>query len=290
MEIKTIEQLILALNTCAIDKTESCHLNVIKNIQIPLKVWEKHFVFKEGQPGIVSLYSDKKYQLILSCWEKGQQGPIHDIDPEEAWIHPICGQFIEERYRVSTSKKELEQVSSILLNTQSYSYMQKSKTIYRYVNSYENRSVCLHLYSEPVVERREYDQKTGQGKLVKQLFDRYAHEYEHLNNFLLDTIQITASKSINIKKLHPVAKKVSTVTLFNGKEGVTQSIHVTKGAEISKHQSESPALLICVSGEVIFQNENGVEVTFKSGNYIRIEPEVEHWIHAALDSYLLLIK
>ncbi len=180
MEIKTIEKLILALNTCAIDNTESCHLNVIKNIQIPLKEWERHFMFRENRPGIVSLFSTKQYQLILSCWEKGQQGPIHDIDPEEVWIHPISGQFIEERYRLSTAKKELEQVSSILLNSQSYSYMQKSKTIYRYINSYENRSVCFHLYSEPVVERREYDKNTGRVNLVEQLFDMQVDEYEYL--------------------------------------------------------------------------------------------------------------
>jgi cysteine dioxygenase len=136
MEIKTIKKLILALNTCAIDKAENCYLNAMKNIQVPFIEWEKYFKFREDQPGRVSLFATEHYQLILSCWEKGQEGPIHDIDSEEAWIHPISGQFIEERYRVSTPKKGLEQVSSILLNSQSYSYMQKSKTIYRYINSY----------------------------------------------------------------------------------------------------------------------------------------------------------
>jgi cysteine dioxygenase len=180
MKIETIEKLILALNTCAIDKTESCYLNAMKNIQVPLKDWERYFTFREDQPGRVSLFATESYQLILSCWEKGQQGPIHDIDSEEAWIHPISGQFIEERYRVSTTAQKLEQVSSILLNSQSYSYMQKSKTIYRYINLYENRSVCLHLYSKPVVERREYDKYTGHVSFVEQTFDMRADEFNHL--------------------------------------------------------------------------------------------------------------
>ncbi|SDR67213.1 cysteine dioxygenase [Polaribacter sp. KT25b] len=182
MKIKTIEKLILALNTCAISNTESCYLNALKKISIPLKEWEKYFKFKEYRPGRVSLFKNKRYQLVLSCWEKGQQSPIHDIDSKEAWIHPISGQFIEERYRISKEKKGLEQVSSILMNSLSYSYMQKSKTIYRYINSFEHRSACLHLYSKPVLERKEYDKNTGRVSIVKQLYDMQVKEYNHLNN------------------------------------------------------------------------------------------------------------
>lgn len=290
MEIKTIEKLILALNTCAINTTESCYLNVMKNIQIPQTEWEVYFKFREDRPGIVSLFVSEQCQLVLSCWEKGQQGPIHDIDAQEVWIHPICGQFTEERYRVSTAKKELEQVSSILLNSQSYSYMQKSKTIYRYINSYESRSVCLHLYSKPVVERREYDKNTGRVEVVAQLFDREVDEYEHLNNSGFQKIEEITIKSKNIQKLHPVAKEVSTVDLFKGKEGVTKSIHISKDATLAKHHSKTPALLTCILGEVVFQNEKGIKETLKPGDYIPIEPNVEHWVQSTVDSYLLLIK
>ncbi len=290
MKIKTIENLIIALNKCAIDKTESCYLNAIKNIEIPRKTWERHFKFKEDQFGIVCLFENKRYQLLLSCWEKGQKGTIHDIDSQEVWIHPIYGEFIEERYRISTKNKDVEQVSSILLNSQSYSYMQKSKTIYRYINSYENRSVCLHLYSEPVVERREYDKNTGQVTLVEQHFDKEVHEYDHLNNSALQKTEKITSKSSNIQKSNPLTKEVSAVALFKGKEGVTKSIHLSKGSELSKHQSKTPALLMCIIGEVIFQNEKGIKDTLKPGDYLTIEPYVEHWINSLTDSTLLLIK
>jgi cysteine dioxygenase len=171
MEIKTIDELILALNTCVINKTENCYLDAMKSLQIPLNEWERYFTFREDRPGRVCLSTTESYQLFLLCYEKGQQGPIHDIDSEEAWIHPICGEFIEERYRESKGKMELEQVSSVLLNSQSYSHMQKSKTIYRYINAYENRSVCLHLYSKPVMEWREYDNNTGRANLIEHPLD-----------------------------------------------------------------------------------------------------------------------
>lgn len=178
MKIKTIEKLVLALNSCAIAKSQSCYLDAMKNMDIPLKRWERHFTFKENEPARVCLYSNEQFELFLTCWEKDQKGPIHDIDSEEAWIHPICGDFIEERYRKIKGKNELEQVSSILLDSQSYSHMEKTTSMYKYINSYENRSVCLHLYSKPVSKWREYDQETGKVKFVEHKFDKFISEYE----------------------------------------------------------------------------------------------------------------
>jgi quercetin dioxygenase-like cupin family protein len=95
---------------------------------------------------------------------------------------------------------------------------------------------------------------------------------------------------MNIKALHNIEKAVSAKALFKGEEGVTQSIHLSKGAELSKHQSKPPALLICIIGEVVFENENGIKETLKQGDYVNIEPMVDHWINSVADSHLLLIK
>lgn len=95
---------------------------------------------------------------------------------------------------------------------------------------------------------------------------------------------------MNIQNIHPEAKDVSALTIFKGVEGVTKSLHLKKDAELSKHQTKTPALLICIIGEVVFEYENGVKETLKQGDYIDIEPFVNHWVKGVLDSYLLLIK
>jgi len=95
---------------------------------------------------------------------------------------------------------------------------------------------------------------------------------------------------MNIQKLHPAEKEVSAITLFKGEGGVTKSIHLSKGAQLPKHQTKTTALLICIIGEVVFENGNGVKETLKQGDYLNIEPDVEHWINSQMDSYLLLIK
>jgi quercetin dioxygenase-like cupin family protein len=95
---------------------------------------------------------------------------------------------------------------------------------------------------------------------------------------------------MNVQQLHPTAKGVSGILLFKGEEGTTKSLHLSKGAEISKHQSKTPALLICIAGEIVFENGNGVKKTLKQGDYVNIEPLVDHWMNSVTDSYLLLIK
>jgi quercetin dioxygenase-like cupin family protein len=95
---------------------------------------------------------------------------------------------------------------------------------------------------------------------------------------------------MNIQELHQEEKEVSAITLFKGEEGVTKSIHLSKGAELSKHQSKTPALLICIFGEVVFTDENGVKETLKQGDYINIQPKVDHWLNSVVHSHLLLIK
>lgn len=168
-KIENIKELISILNSCENKKIKNCYLDAMRRIDISIDEWEDHFLFKESGPGRVCLSKTNEYDLLLSCWEKGQEGPIHDINSEEAWIHPICGEFREERYKLSENK--LEQVSSVLLNDQSYSYMQKSETIYKYINTYETRSVCLHLYSRQLEEWNEYNKESGVSRVVKNQYD-----------------------------------------------------------------------------------------------------------------------
>lgn len=81
-KIKSIKDLILALNTCELNQSENCYLDAIKNVDISLAEWEMQFMFNDFQPGRVSLSKTEEYDLFLSCWEKGQEGSIHDIDSE----------------------------------------------------------------------------------------------------------------------------------------------------------------------------------------------------------------
>ena len=95
---------------------------------------------------------------------------------------------------------------------------------------------------------------------------------------------------MNINELHTQEKQVSATFIFKSEVGNTTAIQILQGGKLKEHITKTPALLICVEGEVVFENENGIKETLFSGDYIHIEPMVKHWVEGTIESQLILIK
>ncbi len=95
---------------------------------------------------------------------------------------------------------------------------------------------------------------------------------------------------MNIKDLHNEAKAVSTASIFKTTEGNVTSLQIIGGEQLKEHVTKMPALLICLTGEAVFENENGLKLSLTTGEYVHIEPQIKHWINAKSTSNLLLIK
>ena len=95
---------------------------------------------------------------------------------------------------------------------------------------------------------------------------------------------------MNIRQLHNQDKPVSTISIFKGAEGNATAIQILKGQQLKEHLTKVPALLICIEGEVVFENEKGIKETLLSGDYVHIEPLVKHWLDAKTEGHLILLK
>jgi quercetin dioxygenase-like cupin family protein len=95
---------------------------------------------------------------------------------------------------------------------------------------------------------------------------------------------------MNIKDLHKSEKEVSTASLFKTKDASAIAIQILADGQLKEHVTKVPALLICITGEVIFENEHHVKENLTTGDYVNIEANVKHWINAKSTSNLLLIK
>jgi quercetin dioxygenase-like cupin family protein len=95
---------------------------------------------------------------------------------------------------------------------------------------------------------------------------------------------------MNIRDNHNTEKPVSTFSLFNGESGITTAMQILKGQQLKEHTTKVPALLLCITGSVVFENEKGIKEALLPGDYVNIEPMVKHWVNANGDSQLLLIK
>ncbi|MBL7825899.1 MAG: hypothetical protein JNJ57_04655 [Saprospiraceae bacterium] len=95
---------------------------------------------------------------------------------------------------------------------------------------------------------------------------------------------------MNINELHEPQKGVSAKPLFKASEGNITALQILENAQLTEHITKAPALLMCVSGEVVFENENGLKQLLLTGDYIQIEPFVKHWVKGVQPSQLLLFK
>lgn len=95
---------------------------------------------------------------------------------------------------------------------------------------------------------------------------------------------------MKIKDLHTQEKPVSAVSLFKSDLGNATAIKILTGEKLKEHITKTPALLLCIEGEVLFENEFGSKETLHPGDYINIEPMVKHWVEGNMESHLILIK
>lgn len=95
---------------------------------------------------------------------------------------------------------------------------------------------------------------------------------------------------MNIKELHTQEKPVSAISLFKSELGNATAIRILKDEKLKEHITKTPALLICIEGEVLFENEKGIKEILMPGDYINIEPIVKHWVEGTIESQLILIK
>ena len=95
---------------------------------------------------------------------------------------------------------------------------------------------------------------------------------------------------MNIKDLHTKLKPVSAIPHFKAAEGNITAIQILNNQLLKEHTTKMPALLVCVTGEVVFENEKGIKEILLPGDYVHIGPMIKHSVKGIEDSQLLLIK
>ncbi|MFT6167720.1 MAG: cysteine dioxygenase [Vicingaceae bacterium] len=164
--IKTVDKLKEVLEQKV---PKDSYLEIMQSIDIPIREFEKYYSWKKDGYSRNCLIKTNDFELLLICYEKGQETPIHDFDSNQAWIHTLQGSLIEERFRVSENGNKLEQLSSMTISPNDYSFMSKVG-IHRYKNVYEARTVSLNLYCKPIEHWTEYD-NNAKAKEVKVGYD-----------------------------------------------------------------------------------------------------------------------
>jgi cysteine dioxygenase len=141
--IHSLKDLIIALN-CS-DKNHS-NTAVLKEIKFGFREIEHLCFWDRDNYSKISIEKNEGCELVLICWEKDQQSPIHSHDLDEAWTYILKGELTEEIYN-SSDNSALE--NTIVLNPKDVSSIKKeSNKVHRLINTFDGRSVSLHLYKK----------------------------------------------------------------------------------------------------------------------------------------------
>ena len=110
---------------------------------------------------------------------------------------------------------------------------------------------------------------------------------------LTSTNTFSQTKNItimNLKDLHKDTLGVQTNMMFPATDGKVISLQILKNSQLKEHITNVPALLICVTGNATYEDEKGNVANLFSGDFVKIEPNVKHWVNGIENSNLLLIK
>lgn len=94
---------------------------------------------------------------------------------------------------------------------------------------------------------------------------------------------------MNISELHTKEQEVQAKRIFTG-EGQVNSIQLLAGGLLKEHITTIPALLLCIKGHAVYEDETGISEALHSGDYVNINPNVKHWLKGIENSNLILIK
>jgi len=95
---------------------------------------------------------------------------------------------------------------------------------------------------------------------------------------------------MNITDLHTPGKEVSTHSLFKGEIGSALALKLKSDAKFKEHITVTPAMLLCIEGKVLYEDDTHKKVVLQKGDYLAITPNVRHWLVAEVDSQLILLK
>lgn len=167
-EINSLEQLYKNLN---MGPGYGGYLDILKAIKLPKSEWEAHCHWKEDGYSRNCLSNCADYELLLMCWDKDHQSPIHSFVHQEGWIKVLEGKLFIDLYRIDRDSLSCELDETIEINEKEYTYLNDNMGFHRVRNGHEGKTVSLHLNSSRVKEWEVFRNCQKKFEVVKPVYD-----------------------------------------------------------------------------------------------------------------------
>jgi cysteine dioxygenase len=152
-KISTLENLIEKLDQCS----EEDYPNIASMLDLSESECSNYEHWLDNRYSRILISRNKKYELLLLCWGRGQDTPIHCHNSQECWVYAVEGSLSEKRYSYNEKEATMQFEDSGILNRGEVSFMSDEMGYHSLSNTNTGRSMTLHLYVNPIAECRIYD-------------------------------------------------------------------------------------------------------------------------------------
>ena len=181
------------------------HLN--EEMLIPYARWSKDRYQR------VCLNRTKDMELVLLCWNKDQETPIHNHDGKECWVHVVKGQFEDTLYSSELPKK-LKTTQKISVGDSTYLTDEIGSHSLKNISG--ELALTLHLYARPINQCEVYHADSSEVEIRYMQYDYDFSDCSSPRNNMISALNdfVSLSKELLIdENENPISKRISVDNL-----------------------------------------------------------------------------
>lgn len=123
--------------------------------------WHEYLFWDEKRYTRNLIFRSEVFEVVLICWNEGQQSPIHDSSGSDCFMGILQGSAEETHYHIDRVKEdptecpELRKGETTHLHEGEVSYISDDIALHR-IRPMNGRAVTLHVYSPPITSMGVY--------------------------------------------------------------------------------------------------------------------------------------
>lgn len=155
-KITSLEELLEVLPHCS----GKDYVGLVKRIEMEAMDFSPYQFWSTDHYTRNCVVKTDSHELILLCWEEGQETPIHCHAGEECWVYLLQGKMKEVRYEDQEHSDIPLSIDETVFKEGRFSYMNDDMGYHSLKNTHSSRSMSLHLYMNPIDTCQVYDEET----------------------------------------------------------------------------------------------------------------------------------
>ncbi|MCR9153064.1 MAG: cysteine dioxygenase family protein [Bacteroidetes bacterium] len=155
--IKTVDQLKYNLT---LGPGYGGYSDLLKAVKFDPKALQDYLQFNSETYQRIRIYDSDTVEAVITCWEPGQKGMIHDFHHSLGWFKVLKGAVGVEHYSMQKDEPILRFNYDYPEDTQGF--LNDDLGFHRFSNLSLGRSIVLHFYADKIKHWEVYNEKRHQ--------------------------------------------------------------------------------------------------------------------------------